>query len=63
MSSKRTARTRPRLAVVYNTTPTPRVIDRAGHFCFGSSTAVVDPEDPIAAGLIGRGVLIIQEEA
>ena len=63
MSSKRTNRARPRLAVVYNTTPNPRVIDRAGHFCFGSSTAVVDPDDPIAAGLIDRGVLIIQEEA
>lgn len=63
MSSKRTNRARPRLAVVYNTTPIPRVIDRAGHFCFGSSTAVVDPDDPIAARLIGRGVLIIQEEA
>lgn len=63
MSSKRSPRTRPRLAVVYNTTPTPRCIDRAGHFCFGSSTAQVDPDDPIAKGLIDRGVLIVKEEA
>lgn len=61
MANKRRTEPRESVAEVYNTSPFPVMVDSKGTMCAGSTTTIVDPDDPRAAELIASGDLIIKE--